>query len=84
MATHPVALNLDGLQVFAGDRKDIPEWFRNNHDWHNPVDVKKLEVNVYIQFLAGSKIQTQGGLYRKWCTYNINVVVAFEYLVCGQ
>lgn len=63
-----MALNLDGLQVYAGDKKDIPEWLRINHDWQNPVDVKKLEVNVYRQFLADTKTQIQGGLYRNWCT----------------
>ena len=52
IVTLPVALNLDGLQVYAGDKKDIPEWLRNHHDWQSPVDVKKLEVNVYKRFLA--------------------------------
>lgn len=47
-----MALNLNPLQVYCGDKKDIPEWLRNNHDWQNPVDVRKLEVNVYIQFLV--------------------------------
>ena len=48
--------------MYAGDRKDIPEWLRNNHDWQNPVDVKNLEVKVYIHFLAGIKTRIQGGL----------------------
>jgi hypothetical protein len=35
---------MEDYAVYAGDRKDIPEWLRNNHDWQNPVDVKKLEI----------------------------------------